>query len=59
MVKNIAMVIIFTKAWGEIQNLNMWEQTKGYWRELGGGWSKWGMGIKEGTCDEHRMLSDE
>ena len=29
--------------------------------EVGGGWARWGMGIKEGTCDEHRVLhlSDE
>ena len=26
-----------------------------------GGWAKWVMGIKEGTCEEHRVLcvSDE
>ena len=29
-------------------------------REVGGGWAKWVMGIKEGTCwDEHWVSSHE
>ena len=35
---------------------------QGSWRELGGGWAKWVMGIKEGmSYDEHWVLyvSDE
>ena len=33
------------------------EQTEGCWREVGGGWAKWVMGIKEGTCwDGRRVL---
>ena len=31
------------------------------WRAVGGGWTRWVMGIKEATCDEHWVLygSDE
>ena len=35
---------------------------EGWWREVGGGWARWVMGIKEGTYyDEHWVLyvSDE
>ena len=32
------------------------EKNEGWWREVGGGWAKWVMGIKEGTCDEHWVL---
>ena len=33
--------------------LNYREQTEGRWA---GGWVKWVMGIKEGTCDEDLVL---
>ena len=26
------------------------EQTQGSWREVGGGWAKWVIGIKESIC---------
>ena len=43
------------------QALNYGKRTEGYWR--GGQWrmDQMGMGIKEGTCDEHWVLyvSDE
>ena len=38
------------------------EQTEDWWRDVGGGSARWGMGTKEGTCcDEHWVLfvSDE
>ena len=38
------------------------EESVGWWREVGGWWARWVMGIKEGTCyDEHWVLyvSDE
>ena len=33
------------------ETLHNKEQTEGCWREVGGGWTRWVMGIKEGTCD--------
>ena len=43
------------------ETLNDREQTEGWWKEVGGRWARWVMGIKEGTCDEHWVLhvSDE
>ena len=43
------------------ETLNYKEQTEGCWREMGRGWDKWVMGMKEGPCDEHWVLyvSDE
>ena len=44
------------------ETLNDRQQTKGWWRETGGGWNKWVRGINKGTCwDEHGVLyvSDE
>ena len=28
----------------------------GLWKEVSWGWTKWVMGSKEGTCDEHWVL---
>ena len=36
---------------------NYEEQTKGWWREVGGGWARWVMGIKEGTCCDKHWVS--
>ena len=47
---------------GTKETFNYREQIEGCWKGGGqGGWTKWVMGIKEGTCDEHRVLyvSDE
>ena len=39
------------------ETLNYREQTEGWCREVGKGWAKWMMGIKEDTCyDEHWVL---
>ena len=38
------------------------ENKQSWWREVGGGWGKWVIGIKEGNCyDQHWVLyvSDE
>lgn len=32
------------------------ENKQGWRKEMGGGWARWVMGIKAGTCDEHWML---
>ena len=35
----------------------MIETNEGWWKEVGGGWSRWVIDIKEGTCDdEHWVL---
>ena len=38
------------------ETLNNREQTEGWWREVGGWWARWVIGIKEGTCHEHWLL---
>ena len=35
---------------------NSREQYEGGGRERGGGWARWVMGIREGTCDECWVL---
>ena len=39
------------------KRLNYREHTEAWWREVGGGWTKWVMDIKKDTCwDEHWVL---
>lgn len=39
------------------ETLKFREQIEGWWREGGGEWARWEMGIKEGTCyDEYWVL---
>ena len=38
------------------ETLKYREQTEGCWRKVQGGWAKWVMGIKEGTCWHEHWL---
>ena len=40
-----------------MKSLNYSEQTEGWWKEVGGGWAKRMMGIKEGICYVEHWVS--